>query len=159
MRCDWLLSRIGLAIALATACGCAGAGVTIVADRAAYPISMSGSVRDDTGTLHDARSLKVVGAFDVEETRLGLVYSTTTVHEKLDISDAINSQVQAAGGEAVIRLSVTVDDSCHWRNELFPLTVLPFWPGCVPVKIHGAIVRRTLIPPSITTTPARTVLR
>lgn len=142
MRSAWSGQRIGFVLAMFVVCGCAGAGVDVVADRALFPISMSGSVRDNTGTLHDVRSLKIVGSFDLEESRLGLVYSTATPRAKLDISDAVNSQVQAVNGEAVIRLSVTVDDSCHWVNELFPLNVLPVWPGCVPVKIKGAIVRR-----------------
>ncbi len=141
MKRAWPTS-IACLLTVATVCGCAGARVDVVADRALYPISMSGSVRDNTGTLHDLRSLKIVGPFDVEEKRIGLFYSTTMPGGKFDISDAVNTQVQAAGGEAVIRLSITVDESCHWVNELFPLSILPFWPGCVPVKIHGAIVRR-----------------
>ena len=143
MRRAWLSLPVWPVWMLAGVCGsCAGAGVKIVADQALYPISMSASVRDNTGMLHDVRSLKAVGSFDFEESRLGFVYSTFTPRAKLDISEAVNTQVEAAGGEAVIRLSVTVDDSCHWLNEMFLLNALPIWPGCVPVKIHGTIVRR-----------------
>jgi hypothetical protein len=147
MSRPWRASNRWCALLATVVCGCAGANVDVVADKALYPISMSGSVRDNTGTLHDARSLKIVGAFDLEESRVGFLYSTATVRGKLDISEAINAQVQAVGGEAVIRLSITVDDSCHWVNELFPLNALPIWPGCVPVKIHGAIVRRKIVAP------------
>ena len=133
----------GLAIALGgLLAGCAGARVEVTARRAAYPISMSSSVRDDSGTLLDIRSLKIASGFHFEATRLGILYSGVTPRGALDISDAVNAQVSAAQGEAIIRLSVTVDESCDVLNSLPILNAIPVWPGCVPVVLDGLIVKR-----------------
>jgi hypothetical protein len=126
--------------------GCAGANVDVTARGAAYPISMSGSVRDNDGTLLDMRSMKIVSGFHLETTRIGILYSGVTPRSTLDISDAVNEQVSAAQGEAIIRLSVTVDERCDVLNSLPVLNAIPVWPGCVPVILDGLIVKRR--PPS-----------
>lgn len=127
--------------------GCAGASVEVTARRAAYPISMSGVVRDSTGAMLDTRSLKIVSQFHVEQTRIGILYSGVTPRSTLDISDEVNSQVAATNGEAIIRLSVTVDGSCSALNAFPVLNIVPIWPGCVPVTIDGLIVKRRPPPP------------
>jgi len=131
---------------LCLASGCAGAGVEVTARRAAYPISMSGAVRDSTGAMLDTRFLKIVSQFHVEQTRIGILYSGVTPRSTVDISDEVNSQVAAANGEAVIRLSITVDGSCSARNAFPVLNIVPVWPGCVPVSIDGLIVKRRPLP-------------
>ncbi len=124
------------------AAGCAGARVNVTAERAQYPISLSDAVRDPSGALYAPQSLQRVGDFSLEASRMGVFYSLWTPRANLDISDAVNVQVAAAKGEAVIRLSVTVSDSCAVLNAMPVLNVLPLWPGCVPVSISGQIVRR-----------------
>jgi hypothetical protein len=126
--------------------GCAGANVQVTAPSALYPISMSDTVRDDSGTLLDVHSMKIVSGFHLEATRVGILYSGVMPHGTLDISDAVNAQVSAAQGDAVVRLSVTVEDSCNVLNTLPVLNAIPFWPGCVPVVLDGLIIRRR--PPS-----------
>jgi hypothetical protein len=140
-----------LAALAVLAVGCAGANVEVVADHARYPISLSGSVRDAQGTLLDGRAFRVVGRLELATSRIGILYSTVTPDSKLDISDDVNAQVAAAGGEAVLRLSVTVADDCNVLNGFPLLNALPFWPGCVPVSVRGVIVRRTSppVPPSL----------
>jgi hypothetical protein len=135
-----------LAALAVLAVGCAGANVEVVADHARYPISLSGSVRDAQGTLLDGRAFRVVGRLELATSRIGILYSTVTPDSKLDISDDVNAQVAAAGGEAVLRLSVTVADDCNVLNGFPLLNALPFWPGCVPVSVRGVIVRRTSPP-------------
>jgi len=122
--------------------GCAGANVEVTARGAAYPISMSGSVRDSAGTLLDIHSMKIVSGFHLEATRIGILYSGVTPGSTLDISDAVNAQVSAARGEAIIRLSVTVVESCNFLNTVPVLNAIPVWPGCVPVVLDGLIVQR-----------------
>jgi hypothetical protein len=126
--------------------GCAGAGIDVTARRSTYPISMSGAVRDSTGTMLDTRFLKVVSPFHVEQTRIGILYSSVTPRSTIDISDEVNSQVAAADGEAIIRLSVTVDTVCNALNAFPVLNMVPVWPGCVPVIIDGLIVKRRALP-------------
>lgn len=143
MRVDRLAHTVLLAsLSLGAFSGCAGAGVEVVADHALYPISMSETVRDGSGTLLDRRSLVTVGHFESEESRIGILYSALTLRSKVDISETINAQVAAAGGEAVTHLSVTVTEGCNVLNGFFFLNAVPIWPGCVPLEIRGLIVRR-----------------
>jgi hypothetical protein len=146
MRVTTSMTRALGFICVSTLAACAGANVDIVADHARYPVSMSGAVRDGDGTLLDIRSLKTVGRFGVDASRVGIFYSAVTPRSPLDISDEVNTQVAQVGGEAIVRLSVTVDDSCNPLNVVFLLNALPIWPGCVPVEIHGLIVRRKSSP-------------
>jgi hypothetical protein len=136
-----LVLRAILAGIFATA-GCAGARIDVTAERSRYPISMSDAVHDVEGQLHGPSSLKRVGELSVEETRIGILYSLVTPRPTCDISDAVNTQVAAAKGEAVINLAVTVSEGCAFLNEFPVLNALPIWPGCVPVTITGDIVRR-----------------
>jgi len=124
------------------ASGCAGASVAVTANRSRYPLSLSQSVRDSTGRLYDARSLTKVGTLDVDQTSFGFLYSAVTPRSTRDFSDEINAQVAAAGGEAVVGLTISVRARCDWLNGFPLLDVLPIWPGCIPVHLTGDIVRR-----------------
>lgn len=138
------VTRLAAALicALASA-GCAGARVCVTADRARYPLSLSPALRDGSGRLYDARTLVKVGWLDVRKTTPGFAYSALTVPPTRDFSDAINAQVTAAGGEAVVGLTISVGGGCGWLNGFPILNALPVWPGCVPVRLTGDIVRRT----------------
>ena len=125
-----------------TAAGCAGADVGITAEQSRYAISMSRSIRDQSGVLYDDRSLERVGVLYADRTRVGFLYSLLTPRSTFDISDEVNAQVAAARGEAVVGLTVSVSDACDVLNNFPLLNILPIWPGCVPVTITGDIVRR-----------------
>jgi hypothetical protein len=127
--------------------GCAGARVRVTADRARYPLSFSPVVRDRSGRPYDSRTLVKVGWLDVRKTTPGFVYSVLTVPPTRDFSDEINAQVAAAGGEAVVDITVSVAGGCGWLNWFPILNALPVWPGCVPVRLTGDIVRRRNISP------------
>jgi hypothetical protein len=90
---------LGFVGVLSTLAACAGANVDIVADHARYPVSMSGTVRDGDGTLLDIRSLKTVGRFGVDASRVGVFYSALTPRSPLDISDEVNTQVGQAAAK------------------------------------------------------------
>jgi len=68
-----------------------------------------------------------------------ILYSLVGVSGDYDMSDPINAQVRAAGGDGVSGLAVT-SDGCNW-NGVPILDVLPFWPGCVDLSISGNIVK------------------
>jgi hypothetical protein len=142
-----MTTRAFLLVGLLAAVGCAGARVNVTADRARYPLSLSPVVRDTSGRPYDARSLTKVGWLDIRKTTSGFVYSALAVPPTRDFSDEINAQVAAAGGEAVVDLTVTVAGGCGWLNGFPILNALPFWPGCVPVRLTGDIVRRRNIVP------------
>jgi hypothetical protein len=124
------------------AAGCAGARVRVTADRARYPLSLSPVVRDASGRPYDARTLVKVGWLDIRKTTPGFVYSALTLPPTRDFSDEINAQVAAAGGEAVVGLTFSIAGGCGWINGFPILNALPVWPGCVPVRLTGDIVRR-----------------
>ena len=136
-----------LLLGILAAAGCAGARVNVTANRARYPLSLSPVVRDASGRPYDARSLVKVGWLDVRKTTPGFVYSALTVPPTRDFSDEINAQVAAAGGEAVVGLTVSIAGGCGWLNGFPLLNALPVWPGCVPVRLTGDIVRRRNISP------------
>jgi hypothetical protein len=135
-------SRLIAALVVALFAGCAGARVSVTAERARYPISFSGSVRDANGELRPRSSLVKVGELAASQTRMGFFYSGATPRSSYDISDEVNAQVEAAHGEAVVYLTITVSDSCNVLNAFPVLNALPFWPGCVPLDVTGEIVRR-----------------
>ena len=139
-------ARLVLFAALA-ASGCAGARVNVTANGARYPLSLSPVVRDASGRPYDARSLVKVGWLDVRKTAPGFVYAALTIPPTRDFSDEINAQVAAAGGEAVVSLTISVAGGCGWLNGFPILNALPVWPGCAPVRLTGDIVRRRNIPP------------
>jgi hypothetical protein len=140
------LRALPLIAALATA-GCAGARVQVKADQSRYAISMSQVIRDQSGQAYDHRSLDRVGALLAGRTRMGFLYSGLTIISTVDISDEVNEQVAAVGGEAVIGLTVSVSDACDVLNVFPILNIIPLWPGCVPVTVTGDIVRRHPAPP------------
>jgi hypothetical protein len=131
-----------VALAALGGSGCAGARVNVTADHARYPLSLSPVVRDANGRPYDARTLIKVGWLDVHKTTPGFVYSTLTVPRTRDFSDEINVQVAAAGGEAVVGLTIWTSWGCDWLNFLPIFNALPIWPGCVPVRLTGDIVKR-----------------
>ena len=121
-------------------------------------MSLSGVVRDKNGSIYDQHSLTKVGTFNVHRTPIGFVYSAVSTPSTYDISDSINRQVASSCGEAVVNLSISVSDACTALN-MFPfLNALPFWPGCVPVRVTGDIVRRGEAGCSMTTQPRRSGL-
>ena len=122
-----------LVAGLAALAGCAGAHVEITARESRYTISMSEVIRDRDGRVYDRSSLEAVGRLYADRTRVGVLYSALTPLSTFDISDAVNGQVAAVGGEAVIGLTVSASDGCDFLN-VFPIfNILPVWPGCVPV--------------------------
>jgi hypothetical protein len=57
-----------------------------------------------------------------------------------DISNEVNAQVAAAGGDAIVQLTI-VTRACALDYFVFPFGILPFWPSCVLVDVNGDIVR------------------
>jgi hypothetical protein len=123
---------------LAAASGCAGARYEVRADQARYPISMSPALPDSDGTiLYVDHGLVPVGRFTEEVTKLGFFYGATG--GTLDLSDVVNEQVAAHGGDGVADLAI---DSRHCKtNWFFPFTLLPIWPGCESVIVTGVVVK------------------
>lgn len=136
MRTPVLLTA---AFALSTAAGCVGANTSVVAPDAHYPVSLSRGVRDRDGSLVPEARRKVVGAFSEERMAWSMFYKLARLTPKTDLSQSIDQQVKAAGGDAIVNLRV---GTLHCELNFTPLlTALPIWPGCAKVFVRGDIVK------------------
>ncbi len=119
--------------------GCAGADYRISADRLRYPASLSPVLPDTRGKpLYLDEDLKSVGEFSFSRTSVGYLYGMTG--SPIDISDNLNDEVERRQGEGIVRLSFTASNCAS--SWFFPLTVLPFYPGCQNVTVTGTVVTR-----------------
>jgi hypothetical protein len=120
--------------------GCAGGRGDVRFDSLRYPVSMSGYVYDQKNRALSPKSLDVVAEFEHEARLWGMFFSWIPVNGDLDLSEPINRDVDAAGGEGVINLSVK-SEGCAF-NYIPGLSLLPFWPGCADVTVAGQVVKR-----------------
>jgi hypothetical protein len=143
-----VLALLGLTVVA----GCAGATASVTADGARYPISMSPVVRDQSGLLLERQHIVKVGEFHASSAKVAVLYSLLPTRE-FDISEDVNQQVAASGGEAIVNFTVEASDGCAVLNSFFLLNALPIWPGCVPVTVTGDIVKRAHLPGPAATSP------
>ncbi len=134
------LSLVFIVALTSSAAGCAGATTQIAADTSRYPVSMSRGVRDADGSLLALEDREKVGDLLIEDHAFGLLYTAIDLNPKTDISERVNAEVQRTHGDAVVNLSVK--NSQCFLNFVYPATLLPIWPGCVALKIHGDIIRK-----------------
>jgi hypothetical protein len=115
---------------------------------------MSRGVRDADGSLLASENREKVGDLLVKTNAFGILYSAVDLNPKTDISEEVNKEVLRTRGDAVVNLKVT-NSQCP-MNFIYPLTLLPIWPGCVTVRIHGDIIRKKAAPvaPATPVTPA-----
>jgi hypothetical protein len=132
-------SLVVLAALVATGTGCAGARTTVVADQAAYPISLSRAVRDADGEIVANERTEKIAAFHTTSRAWGIFYSLLRFNPHTDISEAINTQVAAARGQAVVNLRVMAGH-CS-MNTVAVVVGIPFLPGCTNVVVEGDIIR------------------
>jgi len=111
----YLLAATLVSVALS---GCSSSiykTVPLTASTAKFQISMTGWLVDEAGTVTPART-KDVGRFS---------FSTPGCVTKVDLSDAINTQVSGANGQAITRLEIQAQHGS----------------GCVSLTATGNIVR------------------
>ncbi len=119
--------------------GCAGAHTTITADRLKYPVSLSPALPDEKGKpLHLDKELRPVGDFGFSRTAVGYLYSLTDA--TIDISDELNREVESRNGKGIVDLSLEVRNCAS--SWFFPLTAIPFYPGCQNLSVTGTVVER-----------------
>lgn len=121
--------------------GCAGSRSSIVAWEASYPVSLSPMVRDPRGVVLGGDALEQVGEFSFEYRSTHMFFTLIPLaRTHHDLSQAIDEQVQQAGGEAVVDLSVTA----HHNDWTYFCVLLGFGilPAYSDVTVSGRIVRR-----------------
>lgn len=132
---------VALTVSACALAGCAGARTSVVANGAAYPVSMSPAVRNADGSLVARGQRRVVAKFESDSTAWGMFYSAIKLDPRTDLSRAINRQVHKAHGDAIVNLRVATS---YCPLDFFPLlNWLPIWPGCTNVRVQGDIVRVT----------------
>jgi hypothetical protein len=131
--------RRALLVALAAAAfGCSGARSYVVARSATVPISISDGLRGPDGALLADGQKTVVGEFEYQYRAWGMLFRIISFTGDKDISEEINRQVAAAGGDAVNNLEVS-SGNCLWNM----FTLVGLLPDCANVAIHGDIIKVT----------------
>jgi hypothetical protein len=127
----------GALVACVSLTACAGARYDFAADHARYPISFSPALPDDKGTiLYLGHELESKGSFEFSRNQLSFIYGATS--GTVDVSEEINAEVAKRGGDGVVAL--TLRNTNCFTNYLFPLPLLPFYPGCQVVTVTGTVV-------------------
>jgi hypothetical protein len=127
------------AVVACASIGCSGAHASVEAPSARYPISLSRAVRDQDGTSVPDERLQTVAVYSHTRTVWALFYGALPLSSTVDVSDAVNEQVERAGGEAVTRF--LVGTAPCWADAFIPLAWLPIWPSCARVVTSGRIVK------------------
>jgi hypothetical protein len=120
---------------------CAGSRRGVRFDQLRYPVSASAYLYAPASVTQ----LVKVDDFRAEARLWGIFYSLIPLGGDLDVSATINKLVAKAGGDGVVDLTVRAE-SCG-INYVFPLTLLPVWPGCTLVRVEGSVVRALRAPP------------
>ncbi|MBI2391646.1 MAG: hypothetical protein HYV09_18805, partial [Deltaproteobacteria bacterium] len=128
------LSAIALAVG---AFGCSGARSHVTAPTAEYPISMSDGIRDESGAPVADEDKQVVGYFQYDYKAWGMWWRMISFTGDKDLSEEMNKQVKAAGGEGVINLTVKAEN-CTWNI----FTFVGLFPDCSTVRVRGNIIKR-----------------
>ncbi|MFT3713597.1 MAG: hypothetical protein QM817_38560 [Archangium sp.] len=131
--------------------GCAGARTTIVAPDTRFPVSLSEGMRAPDGHLLEPAEMEVVGTFESKRTIWGMLYSIIPLTPTTDLSKEVDQQVEAAGGQAIVRLK-TEAQHCAF-NHFIVFSFIPVWPGCSNIVVSGDIIRYR---PAVVTVPTPT---
>lgn len=133
-----------IALCLLSTTACAGARTRLVIDSARYPVSLSNGMRGPDGRLLTQKEMEVVGKFKTTRTAWAIGHSVIPFTPKIDFSEDVNRQIEAAGGDAIVRLR-TESRPCALDWFLF-FTFIPIWPGCASLTIEGDIIRHRPAP-------------
>jgi hypothetical protein len=134
------MKRVVATIFLLGLTACTGARTQVVAPGSEYPVSLSRGLRDADGNLVPAERKKVVGTFKHERTAWNILWAAVRITPETDISGAVNQQIAAAKGDAIIHLTI-VTRQCPLNYLSFPFGILPFWPSCANIEMTGDIVK------------------
>jgi len=126
-------------------CGCAvGSKSFVEAPTVLYPVSFSGSVRNNDGSILYEDEFDVVGTFYYKYKSVHMLMETIPLTKvKMDISQELNSQIKEVHGEAIINLEIL----CYknpW-NQSSGFLSLGILPGYCSVEVKGDIVRREVL--------------
>jgi hypothetical protein len=121
-------------------CGIGISGGRLNYDDLKYPASMSSSLYGPNGeVVQQGGRLKAVKAFEYTKYYWSTLYSIIPLSGSSDIVEQMDKEIEEAGGDGIINVSVSSDYSK--LTSVFPLNILPIWPGCSEIRVRGTIVR------------------
>jgi len=132
-----LRAQLG-ALACAMLAGCAGGAAHLKADRLSHPVSLSRSYFASDGSVVGPDRQETVNDFSFVVRRWSLLWTLLPLSSRqVDLSDRLEHEIRAAGGDAIVNLTFRVsEDPLAWFTLLLPLL-----PSRVPVEVEGRIVR------------------
>ena len=131
---------LGSLVAACALSGCiAGGRTTVQFEDTQYPVSLSTTVFGSDGEVLRPDAHDKVGTLKVDRRAWSLVWGAVPTRKFTDLSDEVNAQIDAVEGQAVVNLKIMARQCVG--NYVIPLTLLPFYPGCVKLKIRGDIIR------------------
>ena len=134
------ITALSALVAITSLPGCITGGRTSVTfDDTAYPVSLSPTVFGSDGEILPPNAQEKVGTLEIDRRAWSLVWGAVPTRKFTDLSNEINGQIDAAGGQSVVNLKIMARHCAG--NYVVPLTLLPFYPGCVKLKIRGDIIR------------------
>jgi len=107
-----------------------------------YPVSMTPYIYDkNEKILVENEDLVIVRELGARQNLWGIFYGIIPLgNGNKNIMHKINSQIQKSGGAGVINFTIASNE-CELLY-LFPLSLLPVWPGCTRVVVRGDIIKR-----------------
>jgi len=127
------------AVLLLLAAGCVGGKAHLRADHLSHPVSLSRSYVGSEGSVIGPDRQEVVAPFTFVVRRWSLFWTLLPLSSRVvDLSDLLEERIRAAGGEAVVDLTLKV-----FEDPLSVLTLfVPVVPSRVSVHVAGDVVRR-----------------
>ena len=119
-----------------------GSKTRITLSEAKVPVSMSRSVRDESGAIVKLKDLDKLGKFESTLLSWSIFYEVIPLFTEKDISKDINEQVQKAKGEALV--NTTIETRACSLISIPILSVLPFWPTCSITTVSAEIESRKM---------------
>jgi hypothetical protein len=126
---------------------CAGTKSSIVAEDCSYPVSMSSLVYGPDGQPLHREQLEEVGQFRFAYRSVHMFFTLIPLsRNRFDLSAEMDAQIEQAGGEAIVELSV-LGHGNPWI-ELAPVIGFGLLPAYSDVSVTGVIVRRPIEAPA-----------
>lgn len=121
---------------------CSGGRMTLGASNLEHPVSTSQGLYDPKFTLLGQDDYEVVGKVDFTVSKWTLFWSLVPLSSDPDLSQTLDSEIKAKGGDAIVNLTVTTGTTLGGGVIVnFFSSIVPVLPGIVAANITGDIVK------------------
>lgn len=136
-------TKVALLLGCLLLSSCAAVRGRVVAENVPFPVSLTPYLYDaELNLLSVGDGLEACGAFSTEESFLGAFYGFAPMWWTWDASDFLREVVERHGGEGVIDLTATVEESsAAFALYAYLTQTTPLAPIWVTVRLSGTVVR------------------